>query len=91
MRGRRTWQLEGRLLDTTLALQVLALVAPVAGDGHRVAVGLDVHEQLGVHRRDVMRLRSTQPRRTPPVRTSATIDCVRLRTDDCARVRCMHT
>lgn len=52
----RTWELERRLLNTALALQVLALVTPVPGHGHGVAVGLDVHQQLRVRRRDVMRL-----------------------------------
>ena len=49
-------QLEGRLLDTPLALQVLALEAPVARHGHGVPRGLQVHQQLGLLRRHVVHL-----------------------------------
>ena len=38
-------QLEGRLLDTPLALQVLALEAPVTRHGHRVTRRLQVDQQ----------------------------------------------
>ena len=39
------WQLERRLLDAQLALQVLALLGPVARHRHRVAVRLQAASQ----------------------------------------------
>mmetsp|Transcript_12843 Transcript_12843/g.38241 ORF Transcript_12843/g.38241 Transcript_12843/m.38241 type:complete len:312 (+) Transcript_12843:803-1738(+) len=49
-------QLPGLLLHAPLALEVAALVAPVARHGHGVPRRLEEHEQLGVAGRDVVRL-----------------------------------
>ena len=47
-------QVEGRLLEAPLALQVLALGAPVPRHRHRVPRRLQAHQQLGVARRHVL-------------------------------------
>mmetsp|Transcript_53306 Transcript_53306/g.88566 ORF Transcript_53306/g.88566 Transcript_53306/m.88566 type:complete len:296 (+) Transcript_53306:532-1419(+) len=52
---------EGRLLDTTLALEVLSTLAPVTGHGHSVSVGLEEQEVLGVLAVDVMQLDEVWP------------------------------
>ena len=49
-------QLEGRLVQATLALQVLALLGPVPWDGHGVAVGLQGQRGRGD---DLIRLNSS--------------------------------
>lgn len=49
-------QLKGRLLYTPLALEILSLETPVAGNRHRVPGGLEVDEQFRLLGCDVMHL-----------------------------------
>lgn len=50
---RLTGELESGLLDTTLALEVIALLRPVGRDGDGVAVGFDLDEEFGIGCRNV--------------------------------------
>mmetsp|Transcript_27332 Transcript_27332/g.73910 ORF Transcript_27332/g.73910 Transcript_27332/m.73910 type:complete len:436 (-) Transcript_27332:858-2165(-) len=55
------WQLEGRLLDTPLALQVLAFLGPVTRHRCCVSVGLQVNQHLRVGRGHVPHFHHVRP------------------------------
>ena len=54
-------QVERRLLEAALSLQVLALGAPMSRHGHCVSRGLEVDEQLGILGRHVVHLDHVGP------------------------------